>query len=312
MPYGPWQFILIYQKYAEKDHGVAVVAPTFNTGTGGTTTTLKTQGSNAVLQTAEDDADMDAGFAAVVYSGESWKAGLLYGYVRSAMTQDTDLTYHAFDPFFNGQFGPLNVQAEMVYQTGDTVYNQAAFPGTADLDKKELAWNVELGYDFGVAKVLGGYLFFSGDNNGAADNEDSAYEAGVGTDWEPVWLLCTDEDAGMKSLGGVGNFAKVVGAGPQYGANIFYIAASFSPMENVTLGAAVAKADADEVNRNLNFDDDYGTEYDVSLMWQIHPNLTYRVIGAWLATGDFFQGATPNTANFDDIGAIFQEIQISF
>ena len=143
-------------------------------------------------------------------------------------------------------------------------------------------------------------------DNNVTDNEDSGF-AGVGNDWEKLFILTVADDP-VANLGGIGNLS----AGLASGAKIIYGGATFSPLDNLELGVVVGTADADEVKANV--EDDYGVEYDFTLNWEIYDNLTYSAVAAFLKAGDFYktEGAGIPEANFDDTYALFHQLELAF
>lgn len=304
--FGNWKFVAIFQKVGENDSGTAAVRPTLSTpaARGASGLLVSASGSRAIAYNATDTRDADAYIGAVLYGTENWKTGLLYVYYDLQNARNASTRVHRFNPYFAGNWGPLTFLAELDYWTGETEYDT----GAPDLDRDLIAWNAEVGYDFGPFKGEIGYVFFAGDNN-ANDSEVNNYNNGVGTDWEKLLILASDENPTIKdNLGGMGNFSRNENTGA--GANIYYLGASFSPWENITLGAVIGTADADE--QPLGWDDEYGTEYDGIFKWQIHPNLSYTAIAAFLDTGDFWKRGVANVAAFDDVFELYHKIQITF
>ena len=171
--------------------------------------------------------------------------------------------------------------------------------------------NLEATFDLGMASVMAGYAFFSGDNDGAADNEDNEFEYGFGDNWRRLFILTSDEDPVLcANLGGagVGNLSKA-GTNTAAGAKLYYAGASFMPMENLQLGLVVGLADADKVD--ADWKDDYGTEYDLTLNWKIYDNLTYTAIAAFLDAGDFWQGGD-STIDIENTYALFHQLELTF
>jgi len=267
------------------------------------------------------DTDRDVYWLAAIYKREDIAAGVLYGFDNNKTLSDKappladNETYkgHVLDPYITAKFGPLALQGELVYIFGDTEYDD----GTADLDRKELAYNIEANYDLGMASVQAGYAFFSGDVT--ADNDDKAF-SGWGGDrqWEKLFILYTDEngylsdDLGESALVAAGQPAGSGGNLSQYpaqGAKIFYAGASVTPMENLKLGLIVGIADADKVDAGV--EDDYGVEYDLTLNWKIYDNLTYSAIAAYLDAGDIWQ-AGDTTVDVKNTYALFHELKLTF
>lgn len=263
---------------------------------------------------AANDQDSETYYLLTKYKIENTTAGLLLAFTNDKNTDvdggldanETTRKYSAA-PYFVSKFGPLAVQGELQYNWGTTEYDGA----TADLDYKELAYNIEASYNLGSASVMAGYAFISGDQS-TADNEDGCYDDGVGNDWEKLFILTTNEIGQLVALGNYGNLSEDGldnGTQNKSGAKIIYGAATFSALDNLTLGLVVGSAKADEAP--ATYDDDYGMEYDLTLNWKIYDNLTYTAIAAFLEAGDYFKQGVAD-ATFDDTYALFHQLQLSF
>ena len=264
------------------------------------------------LASASADKDKDDYYLVGMYNAEDIAAGLGYTFTNDKRVDNATSRYHLLDLYFNTKFGPVALQGEVFYKFGETEYDTAAQSiaagGTgADLDKDAIAYNLEASYDLGMASVMAGYAFFSGDND-PLDDEDNEFEYGVGDNWRRLFILTSDEDPVLcGNLGGAGNLSWT-GGNTQYGAKIYYAGASFMPMENLQLGLVVGLADADEVP--AGWEDDYGTEYDLTLNWKIYDNLTYRAIAAFLDAGDFWKFG--GTDDIEDTYALFHQLELAF
>ena len=265
--------------------------------------------------TAIADGDKDDYYLVGMYNAEDIAAGLGYTFMNDKRASNATSRYHLLDPYFNAKFGPLALQGELFYKFGKTEYDN---PALDDLDKDAIAYNLEATYDLGMASVMAGYAFFSGDKDGNTDHEDSGFEYGVGDNWRRLFILTSDEDPVLcENLGGVGNLSTEGGASAyipgdritRTGAKIYYAGASFIPMENLQLGLVLGLADADEVP--AGWKDDIGTEYDLTLNWKIYDNLTYRAIAAFLDAGDIWKGGVA-TEQVEDTYAIFHELSLTF
>ena len=254
--------------------------------------------------TAVADQDREDYYLCGGYAAEDIAAGLAVEFTNDKRIATQTTRTYILDPYFNAKFGALALQGEVFYKFGDTEYDAA---GLDDLDKDAIAYNLEASYDLGMASVMAGYAFFSGDND-PLDDEDNEFEYGVGDNWRRLFILTSDEDPVLcGNLGGAGNLSWT-GGNTQYGAKIYYAGASFMPMENLQLGLVVGLADADEVPAGV--EDDYGTEYDLTLNWKIYDNLTYRAIAAFLDAGDIWKG--PGTDDIENTYALFHELKLTF
>ena len=253
----------------------------------------------ATIVPDEADKDQDTYYLLGKYKMENITPGLLLAFTNDKTTStQTTHTYCAI-PYFVSKFGPLAIQGELAYKWGETEYDS----GASDLDIKKLAYNLEATYNFGPASVMAGYAFVSGDDDGATDNEDSAY-GNVGAEWEKLFILTYDEFP-VNALGGAGNLSQNLGVG----AKIIYGGATFSPLENLELGVVVGNADADEVPAGV--EDDFGTEYDLTLNWKIYDNLTYTAIAAFLDAGDIWKGGVA-AEEVENTYALFHQLELSF
>jgi len=254
------------------------------------------------------DKDTDKWVIAPIYKMENITAGLLVAFINDKSVDDATIRKYAFNPYFVGKFGPVAVQGEISYTMGDKDYDLAS---TTDMDYKQLAYNVEASFNLGPASIMLGYAFVSGEDTDA--NQDTG-AGGVGNDWEKLFILTTNEVPALVKLGGYGNLSKdgVTNMGTDLGAKIIYGGASFSPLDNLTLGIVVGNATADELQSGKS-KDDYGTEYDFTLNWKIYDNLTYTAIAAFLSAGDLYkeQGAIAD-ADFDDTYALFHQLMLTF
>ena len=169
--------------------------------------------------------------------------------------------------------------------------------------------NLEATFDLGMASVMAGYAFFSGDNDGAADNEDNEFEYGFGDNWRRLFILTSDENPVLcENLGGAGNLS-IVSGNTAAGTKLYYAGASFTPMENLKLGVVAGIADANKVPDGR--DADIGTEYDFTLNWKIYDNLTYTAIAAYLDAGDFWKFGAPAT-QIENTYALFHQLELTF
>ena len=250
--------------------------------------------------TLASDEDSETYYLLTKYKLEDTTAGLLLAFTNNKATETATTRKYSAAPYFVSKFGPLTIQGELQYNWGDTDND-----GTVvDVDIKELAYNVEASYNFGPGSVMAGYAFVSGDNDDAT--EDSAF-GHVGDDWEKLFILTTSEITDLDTnLGSIGNLSE----DQNEGSKIIYGGANFSPLDNLNIGFVVGHAEADKVQTGKT-KDEYGTEYDLTLNWQIYDNLTYTAIAAYLDAGDLYEEYA-GAANFDDTYALFHQLQLSF
>ena len=270
-----------------------------------------TENDDDTSVTTQGDQDSETYYVLGDYKAENTTAGLLLAFTNDKTTTTSTKRTYSASPYFVSKFGPIGIQGELQYNWGQTNYDAA---GTADLDVKELAYNIEASYSFGPIGVTAGYAFWSGDND-STDNEDSSYSTGPGNDWGKLFILTSDATAQIQALGDLGNLSQ---GGLTYastdnasGAKIIYGTADFSPLDNLTLGVVFGSAEADK--EQAGWKDEYGVEYDFTLNWKIYDNLTYTAIAAWLDAGDYYYGSTGvKPTNFDDTYALFHQLILEF
>lgn len=270
------------------------------------------EGDSGLASSDDGDVDHDKYALGLIKKMENVTAGVLGVFYNdkntgsiATDTAESTIKKYALNPYFVSKFGPLAIQGELCYIWGERDYDAAA---TADVDYKQLAYNVEATYNLGAATVLAGYAFISGENTDAT--EVTAYD-GVGNDWEKLLILTTNEIPSLySSLGGVGNVS--TSGTLTVGAKIIYAGVVVAPAENVSLTFAAGSADADEKPADY-YSDDFGVEYDLTLNWKIYDNLTYTAIAAYLDAGDIFWTTnSTKPTNFDDTYALFHQLQLSF
>lgn len=239
-------------------------------------------------------------------------------------------------PYFSGKVGPLNINAEFGYITGEAKLkannvlnaaslidatnaalgapggNEAAIRaalGKLDKDADAMCYWLEVGYPMDKANFEVGYAFLSGDKDGSANDLENAALLGQGEDWEKLFILTGDDSGLDSSLGGDGNILEVGSAMNTAGMALMYVGGSFDVTDTITLGGIFGTAKADEAQ--AGWDDDYGMELDLSFTWKLMDNLEYTAIAAHLMAGDFWEGATGNT-KVDDVTALYHQLVLSF
>jgi hypothetical protein len=265
-------------------------------------------------------ADYNMYFAYGLFVQENWKAGLLYGYLdnktvsdqRVGNEQNYKALQHMFDPFFVAKFGSFGLQGEANYKTG-TAQEWGSSVARRDVDKDSLCWNLEGSLDFGAGSAFLGVAFASGQEGGAnPDDTDSNF----GDDWEKLYILAGSTGptpAGIGSVGGgaaLGNFSPT--GGNDDGATLIYGGADFKLGDTVTAGVVIGSGKADEVA--ATWDDDLGIEVDLKLGVKFFDgSLSYTAIAAYLAAGDYWEGAAPGSATFDNsCYALYHCLQLNF
>lgn len=248
-------------------------------------------------------------------------------------------------PYFSGKVGPLKINAEFGYITGEaklkaddflqatsvidatnayinttpaanpavyTTTNEAtarAKLGKLNKDAKAMCYWLEAGLPMGSANVELGYAFMSGDKDGFSGDLESAGLLGQGEDWEKLFILTSDNTGLDTSLGGSGNIVERGTPMNTAGMSLMYVGGSYNVTDSIALGGIFGTAKADEAR--AGWDDDYGMELDLSLTLKFLGNLEYKAVAAHLFAGDFWKsGVAAN--DIDDVSVLYHELTLSF
>ncbi|MDD5450606.1 MAG: hypothetical protein PHT49_01755 [Desulfovibrionales bacterium] len=241
-------------------------------------------------------------------TGTTWKADQ-YDYVLGLTANDPTNTY-----FFEG---------EIMLNDGDyTDY----YGATQDIDRGGWGYYVNLGMKKEALTVGVATAFTSGDDN----DSDSDYDVGPasGLDFQPLYivygpygnilnssLMDTTRKAGYSNttgeqfgLPGTDGGANDTATGSQ----VYWLYADYEVNPQLAVHGALAVAYADKVNSSLYQDDEFGTEFDLGLKYQLMSNLAYELHFGYLWTGDFFKGTSANNYNTDDVYQIDHSLTLSF
>jgi hypothetical protein len=248
------------------------------------------------------DNDVDVYGFALVYPTENWTLGSLQVWLRQR-AGGADADRYSANPFFTGKFGNLGLQAEALFYFGDSE------EGAASGDYQAMAANVEANYDIGMANIMGGLAYASGDDD---PTDGDVENIANGDDWEKFFLLFGSTGDSPAVLGGVGNFSNTGGNTDGYTA--IYAGADTNLTESFNVGLSAVWCMVNETDPGI--DDDAGVEVNLRGTWQIYDNLSYSFIGAYLFAGDYWEdsSAAVNGAdgNDDDPWALFHVLQLNF
>ncbi|SHK26942.1 hypothetical protein SAMN02745216_03180 [Desulfatibacillum alkenivorans DSM 16219] len=229
-----------------------------------------------------------------------------------------------------------------VYQSGITMIDawrkSAGLGPQGDIDYDAYAWNLEGSWASGPFGAEIGYAWVKGED----DPYDDKYESvgGLGDDWGKAFIL-TNTDSGFEAtLGGHGGAAAAGATAGNLssgstaalnGCKMFYLGGSYSPMDNLTISALFANSKSESpgyvgYSTTLgatgnggaplpkdarNFASDHGSEYDLTINWDIYDNLNYTFIAAFLDVGDYWQFGNPYR-ELENTWCFWQQLQLSF
>jgi hypothetical protein len=249
------------------------------------------------------DADYTNYYLAPIYLFKGGQAGVLYGYLADnsrkpdkALSGKKQILY----PYMKATFGPVYVEAEFNYLFGSQEYDRN-FVGTLDRDYDGYGAYLMAKTNMGPASIGAQVGWSSGQdiNKTAANGGDITVGPGKGADWNPALILFNDDlntwsggDANTNA-GGAGN------SNLNDGYLIFNLFGDYKVTPKFSMGAALTYAKADEV-QIAGQDDEYGTEFDVTVTYKIYDNLSYMVGAGMLWTGDWYKGGVAAAQTEDD------------
>jgi hypothetical protein len=281
-----------------------------------------TSGNNAA------DEDIDRYSLVFSYARPCYSIGAGINYVRDRSSSHPSATGWKADQY-DYVFGltandPTNTwffEGELMINDGDyTDY----YGATQDIDRGGWGYYVNLGMKKEALTVGVATAFTSGDDN----TGDADYDVGPasGLDFQPLYivygpysnilntsLMDTTRKAGYSNVTKFG--APEVDGGANdtaTGSQVYWIYADYQVNPQLAVRGALGVAYADKINSSLYQDDEFGTELDLGLKYQIMSNLAYELHFGYLWTGDFFKGTSANNYNTDDVYQIDHSLTLSF
>lgn len=239
------------------------------------------------------------------------------------------------NPYFMGQFGPIGIEAEILYGIGKVELDEVRTDPISgkqfdEVDAEALAASVDLKYDIAGFTFNGGYTYVQGDSE---YTDDEAGELGYferNNDLEHGFLLTSDVSNLQSTLGGVDDRGIPLGnlaGGPQTlagtaGYQMFWLGAKYQVLDNLKLGLLYVKSKADDppyydlddsdgTIDNRQWDDDHGAEYDFTLEWDIMDSFKFYGVVAHLDAGDFWKQNDP-TREIEDNTTVYGRFMVEF
>jgi hypothetical protein len=278
------------------------------------------------------------GVTTEVFTGPTLGTGSWAGDSNAYYNSRGELNLWVLDPYFKGQFGPLGIEAEVLYGWGDVDQNGA---GTDDIDAEGLGYFLDLSWDFGVVKLWGGTTYVQGDSNYLDDTASPLGYFEPSINHERGFLMTSDTSKLERTLGGQVTTSPWNGLGFNMGNESggpgtvtgtagyqsFYVGADWQIIENLKLSGFFTTLKADDAPYtnplglldqatlqpipNLQWDDDVGEEYDITLTWNVMANLTFKGVIAYLDAGDFWKQGDPNR-KIENNTTIYTQLKVDF
>jgi hypothetical protein len=254
-------------------------------------TKAKDQSYSTVTTTAiATDADNDKYGIEGIYKWKDGKAGINVNYYRYAEkrppTDNYKKTYLLFTPYAIAKIGPVDIQSELNYATGNVKEYDNSSLGT---DQKMENWSgwIDVAANFAPFYFGGTIAYVSGDDPGTSDKQEGGSIDG-GRDWSPCLILFNyyDRTNWVGALAGNGGSTN---SGPMSNALFFQGRAGVKPTADLDIMASVSYANADKKPKDF-VGGSYGWEVDVTGTYKITNNLSYMLGIGYLFTGDYFKG----------------------
>ncbi|MEW6328110.1 MAG: hypothetical protein AB1487_11055 [Thermodesulfobacteriota bacterium] len=280
------------------------------------------------------DEDIDRYSLVLSYSQPCYSIGAGINYVRdrygdadptvpSTSTYKADQYDYVFGLTANDPTNTYFFEGELMINDGDyTDY----YGATQDIDRGGWGYYVNLGMKKDALTVGVATAFTSGDDSAG----DSDYDVGPasGLDFQPLYivygpygnilnssLMDTTRKAGYSNTAGEQFGLPAVDGGANdtaTGSQVYWLYADYQVNPQLAVHGALGVAYADKVNSALYQDDEFGTEFDLGLKYQLMSNLAYELHFGYLWTGDFFKGTSANNYNTDDVYQIDHSLTLSF
>ncbi len=246
---------------------------------------------------AQNDVDADKYVLYGIYNFKGGSVGLLGYYARSAATRPAAFgnylqTVYGVIPYVRAKVGPVALEAEVQWQGGKARDWEAA-----GADVKIDSWSayVDALADMGMFYAGGTVAWVSGDKPGSATKMEGTQSGG--RDWNPMLIMFNHDLTYW--VNGLPGYSTTNIAGPMTNAWFLSARGGVRPVADLTIGAAVAYAWADQKPGSA-FKKDYGIELDVTATYRITNNLTYMLGGAYLWTGDYFKAGVASNKVADN------------
>jgi len=263
-------------------------------------TKSKDQSYSAVTTIATaTDTDNDKYGLEGVYQWKDGKAGMkltYYRYAENRQSANNKKTYFLFTPYAIAKIGPVDIQAEINYATGN--YQEYDQPSSStDVKLENLSGWIDATANFAPIYFGGTIAYVSGDDPNTKDRQEGGTLNG-GTEWNPCLILFNYYDR-TYWVGGLAGDGTATNSGPMSNAWFYQGRAGVKPIANLDIVASLSYASADKKPKDF-VGSSYGWEADVTGTYKITNNLSYMLGVGYLFTGDYFKGTAANSQVGDD------------
>ncbi|MDA8125029.1 MAG: porin [Deltaproteobacteria bacterium] len=260
------------------------------------------------------DADYDTYALAAIYKWKAGQAGLMYKYWLNNQgrlaANPFSSRIHQVAPYAIAKFGPVDVEAEVMYFFGKTRDLEAPAAGVVNQDADTLNAGIKATYNLGPAYFGAQYAYASGNNpNDATKNKQLN---GLGIGYDPTLIIGGGlrQDIGYDNyLGGVNGTTAIQKTKQNL---VFYNAFggyNVTPKLNVAGSVTYAHV-ASKPNGYQS--SNVGIEVDLGVTYKIYDNLSYLVQGGYLFAGDYWKGANNANAKYGDEYVVINKLTLNF
>jgi hypothetical protein len=264
------------------------------------------------------DADKDAYAIEGVYSWKDGKAAMkviYYRYADNRPSNHYNKKYFLFTPWTTFKVGPVAVQAEFNWATGDSK-DYDDYSSNADVKLDQMSGWVDATATFAPVYVGATLAYVSGDDPNTTDKEEGGTLTG-GYDWNPSLIMFNYYDVG-NWVGTVRGYDSSVVTGPMKNAWFFQgrVGVKPTPQTDVMLSVSYAFADKKPTwngQPGPTFSNGtYGTEIDLVGTYKITNNLSYMLGVGYLFTGDYFKGYDDPSNKIVDDYILVNKLTLTF
>jgi hypothetical protein len=274
-------------------------------------TKSKDQSYSAVASTATaTDTDNDKYGLEGIYTWKDGKAGMkltYYRYAENKQSANNKKTYLLFTPYTIAKIGPVDIQAEINYATGN--YQEYDQPSSStDVKLDNLSGWIDATANLGMAYFGGTIAYVSGDDPNTKDRQEGGTLNG-GQDWNPCLILFNYFDR-TYWVGALAGNATSTNSGPMSNAWFYQGRAGVKPVADLDIMASISYASADKKPAGF-VGGSYGTEVDLTGTYKITNNLSYMLGIGYLFTGDYFKG-TAGASQVSDDYMVINKLTLTF
>jgi hypothetical protein len=276
-------------------------------------TKVKDQSYSAVTSsTSFTDGDNDKYGIEGVYKWKDGKAGLQINYYHYAEKRPSSDNYGRkyllFTPYVITKIGPVALQAELNYATGD--YKQYDRPDSrTDVKLENISGWIDATATFAPVYVGATIAYVSGDDPGTTDRQEGGTLKG-GNDWNPCLIMFNYYDV-ANWVGAVQGYNSSIVTGPMTNAWFGQGRVGVTPTPQLDAMLSVSYAMADKKPSGFA-NGTYGTEVDFTGTYKITNNLSYMLGIGYLFTGDYFKGHDSPETKVNDDYIVMNKLTLTF